>query len=160
MDVTPRAKSLCRIEKLRDGASEGGGLPLVRIRATGCRNSLPSAASEGVAIFFRADDESAEVDIVALKDSTRRASLRYLRSIVETARKNGIDAMEYLSGKPGQFLAAIGIAFPGWRKSAPDKQKRGQLRLASYEMAASSVARQAFMHRVREFEQSGGNALR
>ena len=35
-----------------------------------------------------------------------------MRSIIDTARKNGLDVMEVLSGTPEQFLAAIGIALP------------------------------------------------
>ena len=49
-----------------------------------------------------------------------------MRSIIEMARENGFDVMEVHSGTPEQFLAAIGIAFPDWRNSAPVKQKQGQ----------------------------------
>ena len=48
-----------------------------------------------------------------------------MRSIIDTARKNGLDVMEVLSGTPEQFLAAIGIPLPDWWESAQDKNKQG-----------------------------------
>ena len=41
----------------------------------------------------------------------------FMRSIIDTARKNGLDVMEILSGTPEQFLAGIGIALPEWWES-------------------------------------------
>ena len=43
-----------------------------------------------------------------------------MRSIIDTARKNGLDMMEVLSGRPEQFLAAVGIALPDWWESDQD----------------------------------------
>ena len=48
-----------------------------------------------------------------------------MRSIIDTARKNGLDVMEVLSGTPEQFLAAIGIPLPDWWESTQDKKKQG-----------------------------------
>ena len=48
-----------------------------------------------------------------------------MRSIIDTARKNGLDVMEVLSGTPEQFLAATGIALPDCWKSAQGKNKQG-----------------------------------
>ena len=45
-----------------------------------------------------------------------------MRSIIDTARKNGLDVMEVLAGTPEQFLAAIGIELPDWWESDQNKK--------------------------------------
>ena len=46
------------------------------------------------------------------------------RSIIETARKNGLDIMEVLTGTPERFLASIRIELPSWWNS-PKSSKTG-----------------------------------
>ena len=48
-----------------------------------------------------------------------------MRSIIDTARKYGLDVVEVLSGTPEQFLAAIGIELPDWWESARGNNKLG-----------------------------------
>ena len=46
-----------------------------------------------------------------------------IRSIIDTARKNGLDVMEVLAGTPEEFLAAIGIELPDWWGTIDEKKQ-------------------------------------